>query len=80
MDDLHRNRLSEQEIEDAAQDLIFKYGINALAEAQKEISLCNARGNFTLSGSWVRVCQRIRRMQVVNGYEDALNGNITLSE
>ena len=80
MDEIYSDGLSEREIEDRAQDLIIEYGENALAEAQKEISLSNARGNFTLSGSWVRVCQRIRLLQDVNGYKDGVNGHPMLSD
>lgn len=80
MDDFYSDGLSEQEIKDAAQDLIVKYGENAVAEAQKEIRVSNARGNFTLSGSWVRVCQRIRQLQVVNGYKNGVHEHQSLSD
>jgi len=77
MDDFYPNSLSEHDIEHAAHELILKHGQNALAEAEKEIRVSNGRGNFTLSGSWVRVCSRIRQLQGVNGFDGAVNDRIT---
>ena len=75
MSDIYSNNLSRQDIQRIAEELILKHGDGALAEAEKEISTSNARGNFTLSGSWVLVCQRIRQMQIVDDFDGAGNDN-----
>ena len=72
MNDFYPEKLSEEEIHRTAEELLLTYGDNALAQAEKEIRLSNSRGLFTLSGSWVRVCQRIRQMQARDSYQDVL--------
>ena len=66
MSDIYTTTLSEEEIQLSAEEKILKHGDDAFAEAEKEISTLNARGDFTLAGSWVLVCQRIRKLQALN--------------
>ena len=56
---------SEKEIQSAAEEKIFEHGDDAMAEAQKKIRDLNARGEFSLAGAWVLVCQRIRELQAI---------------
>lgn len=56
---------SDEEIQLAAEEKILEHGDDAFAEAQKEIRALNARGEFSLAGSWVLVCQRIGKLQAV---------------
>ena len=60
--------LSEKEIQLAAEEKILKHGADAFAEAEIEISTLNARGEFSRAGSWMLVCQRIRKLQAFNDY------------
>ncbi len=80
MSEMDPTGLSQEQIQRTAEELILRHGDNALAEAAKEISTSNSRGDFSLSGSWVLVSQRIRQLQALNDYGGALNDNVTLSE
>ncbi len=66
MDEMYPTPLSEKEIQHAAEEIVLKHGDDAFAEAAKEINASNSRGNFSLAGSWVLVCQRIRKLQALN--------------
>ncbi len=80
MDEMYPTTLSEKKIQHLAEEKILKHGDDAFAEAAKEISALNSRGNFSLAGSWFLVCRRIRELQALNDYGGALNKNVTLSE
>ncbi len=80
MSEMYPTTLSEKDIQHAAEEIILKHGGDALAEAAKEINASNSRGDFSLAGSWVLVCQRIRKLQALNDYGGALKKNVTLSE
>ena len=62
---------SREEIERTADQKFLKYGDDAFAEAAKEISALNGRGDFSAAESWVMVCHRIRKLQALNTYEGA---------
>jgi len=72
--------LSKEEIQRAAVEIILKHGDDAFPEAAKEITASNSRGDFTLAGSWVLVCRRIKELQALNDYGGTLKKNVTLSE
>ena len=78
MSDMYPSTFPREEIQRAAEQKILKHGDGAFAEAAKEISALTARGDFSLAGSWVMVCQRIRKLQALNTYEGALDKNVTL--
>ena len=80
MSEMCPTALSKEEIQRAAVEMILRHGDDAFAEAAKEISASNARGDFTLAGSWVLVCRRIKKLQALNDYGSALNEDVTLSE
>ena len=80
MSEMYPTTLSKGEIQRAAEELILKHGDDASAEAAKEINASNSRGDFSLAGSWVMVCQRIRKLQTLNDHEGSLDKNVTLSE
>ena len=61
---MYPTTLSEDDIQHIAEEILLKHGDNAFAEASKEFSASNARGDFFLAGSWVLVCQQIRKLQV----------------
>ncbi len=63
MDEMYPTTLSEKKIQHLAEEKILKHGDDAFAEAAKEISALNSRGNFSLAGSWFLVCRRIRELQ-----------------
>lgn len=65
-EEIHTTTLSKEEMLLIAEEKIQTHGDDALAEAEKEISTLNARGDFSLAGSWVLVCQRIRKLQALN--------------
>jgi hypothetical protein len=60
MSEMYPTTMSEKKIQHAAEEIILKHGDDAFAEAAKEINASNSRGNFSLAGSWVLVCRRIR--------------------
>jgi hypothetical protein len=66
MSQFYTTIFSEEEIQLSAEEKILNHGDDALAEAEKKISTLNARGDFSLAGSWVLVCQRIRNLQALN--------------
>ena len=66
MSDIYAPALSETEIQLVAEEKILKHGDDAFAEAENEISTLNARGEFSRAGSWMLVCQRIRKLQSLN--------------
>ena len=74
MSEIYTSTFSEEEIQLAAEEKILKHGDDAFAEAEKEIGTLNSRGDFTLAGSWVLVCRRIRKLQTLN--DDAPLGSV----
>ena len=52
MSEMYPTTLSKEEIQSAADEIILKHGDDAFAEAAKEISALNSRGDFSLAGSW----------------------------
>ena len=80
MSDMYPSTFSKEEIQRTAEQKFLKYGDDAFAEAAREISALNARGEFSLAGSWVMVCHRIRKLQALNDHEGSLDKNLTLSE
>jgi hypothetical protein len=80
MDEMYPTTMSEKRIQHLAEEKILKHGDDSFAEAAKEISALNSRGNFSLAGSWFLVCRRIRELQALNDYGGALKKNVTLSE
>jgi hypothetical protein len=66
MSEIYPTTYSKEEIQRHAEVKILKHGDDAFAEAEKEISTLNAHGDFSLAGSWVLVCQRIRKLQALN--------------
>jgi hypothetical protein len=80
MSEMYPTTLSEKDIQHAAEEIILKHGDDAFAEAAKEINASNSRGDFSLAGSWVLVCQQIRKLQALNDYGGALKTNVALSE
>ncbi len=77
---MYSTLVSEEDIHRVAEEIILKHGDSAFTEAEKEIGVLNARGDFSLSGSWVLVCRRIRELQVINEHRGGLNENVTLSK
>ena len=69
MDEMYPTTLSEEDIQHIAEEMFLKHGDNAFAEASKEISVSNSRGDFSRAGSWVLVCQWIRKLQVHDDVE-----------
>jgi hypothetical protein len=65
-EEIYTTTLSEENIQLIAEEKILKHGDDAFAAAAKEISALNARGDFSLAGSWVLVCRRIRELQALN--------------
>ena len=80
MSEMYPTTYSEEEIHLAAEEIILKHGDGAFAEAEKEIGELNAHGDFSLSGSWVLVCRRIRELQALNEHRGGLNENVILSK
>ena len=80
MSEMYPTTLSKEEIQHNAEEMVLKHGDDAFAEASKEISALNYRGDFSLSCSWVLVCRRIREIQKLKNYGDTLNKRGTLSE
>ena len=80
MSEMYPTTLSKEEIQRIAEEMVLKHSADAFAEASKEISALNSRGDFSLSGSWVLVCRRIRELQKLKNYGDTLNKRGTLSE
>ena len=66
MSEIYTTTISKEWIQLAAEEKILKHGDDAFAQAEKEISASNSLGDFTLGGSWVLVCQRIRKLQALN--------------
>ena len=77
MREMYPTTLSKEGIRRAAEEIILKHGDDAFAEAAKEISALNSRGDFSLAGSWFLVCRRIKELQALNSYRGALNKNVT---
>ena len=81
MDDMYPRTFSEAEIQDIANELVSKHGTYALQEASARITECHARGEFSLSESWVWIRQRIRELEAASSTNDAnLNEGVTVSE
>ena len=77
---MYSTLVSEEDIHRVAEEIILNHGDSAFTEAEKEIGALNSRGDFSLSGSWVLVCRRIRELQAINEHRGGLNENVTLSK
>jgi hypothetical protein len=66
--EMYPTTLSKEEIPRATEAMILKHGDDAFAEATKEISASNSRGDFCLAGLWVLVCQRINNIHALNDH------------
>ena len=63
MSDVYTTKLLSEQVHLTAHEIIRDHGDDAFHVAQKQISACNARGDFSAAETWVIICRQIRELQ-----------------
>ena len=63
MSDMNSSSPFSDPMQPSASEIIRVYGDEAFNVAQKQISACNARGDFSAAEVWVVICRQIRETQ-----------------